>query len=143
MQKIILYTIIIAFSLLTKAVAQEKKEKPISFEKKVEQISSGMEFLLAREKNELKLKIDSLETVFKQNKISVDEFNTLKLKEAEKSANRIELGMERYNQKLDSLIQNKIEIGSKEVSFKIDTINGKKVRTYFKKTNTKRGNRNK
>lgn len=137
MQKIILYTVIIVFSVFTKAVAQEKKEKPISFEKKVEQISSGMEFLLAREKNELKLKIDSLETVFKQNKISIDEFNTLKLKEAEKSANRIEVGMELYNQKLDSLIQNKIETGSKEVSFKIDTINGKKVRTYFKKTNTK------
>ena len=137
MQKIILYTIIIAFSLVTKAVAQEKKEKPISFEKKVEQISSGMEFLLAREKNELKLKIDSLETVFNQNKISVDEFNALKLKEAEKSANRIEVGMERYNQKLDSLIQNKVETGSKEVSFKVDTINGKRVLTYFKKSDTK------
>lgn len=134
MQKIILYTIIIALSLVTKAVGQEKKEKSISFEKKVEQISSGMEFLLAREKNELKLKIDSLETVFKQNKISLDEFNALKLKEAEKSANKIEIGMERYNKELDSLIQNKVETGSKEVVFKIDTINGKKVYTYSKVT---------
>jgi hypothetical protein len=63
MQKIILYTIVIVFSFLTKAVAQEdKKEKTIKkelkFEKQIENISISMEFLLAKEKNELKVKID-------------------------------------------------------------------------------------
>ena len=78
MQKIILYTIVIVFSFLTKAVAQEdKKEKSIKkelkFEKQIENISTSMEFLLAKEKNELKVKIDSLETAFQQNKISAEE----------------------------------------------------------------------
>lgn len=148
MQKIILYTIVIVFSFLTKAVAQEdrkektedRKEKTIKkelkFEKQIEQVSTSMEFLLAREKNELKVKIDSLETAFQQNKISAEELKDLKLKEAEKSANRIELGMERFNTKLDSLIQNKVETGSKEVTFKSDTINGERVFTYYKGTNT-------
>jgi hypothetical protein len=141
MQKIILYTIVIVFSLVTKAVAQEGKfeskknnNKEKSFEKQVEQISTSMEFLIAREKNELKVKIDSLGTIFQQKKISAEEFQDLKLKEAEKSANRIEFGMERFNSKLDSLIQNKVEKGSKEVTFKIDTIKGKKVYTYSKVT---------
>lgn len=162
MNKIFYYTVIIIFSMLSKAVAQEDRnqkieerkekieerkeiikerkdkidKKSLSFEKQIEQISTAMEFLLAREKNELKLKIDSLETLFSENKISSDEIKNLKLKEAERSANRIEFGMERYNTKLDSLIQNKIEKGSKEVTFKIDTIKGKRVLTYFKSTNT-------
>jgi hypothetical protein len=156
MQKIILYTILIVFSLLSKVVAQENRKEKIeerkekvkerkepflnkllSFEKKVELISTAMEFSLAREKNELKIKIDSLETIFKQNKISEQEFKDLKLKEAEKSANRIELEMEFYRVNLDSLIQKKVETDSKEVTFKIDTINGKKVYTYSKVTNGK------
>jgi hypothetical protein len=155
MQKIILYTIVIVFSFLSKVVAQENRKEKIeerkekvkdrknerkepflnkllSFEKKVELISTGMEFTLAREKNELKIKIDSLETIFKQNKISEQEFKDLKLKEAEKSANRIELGMEYFRVNLDSLIQKKVEADTKEVTFKIDTINGKKVYTYSK-----------
>lgn len=144
MNKIIFYTLFIAFSFITKSVAQEDKsesKKTINKEKffqmKVEEISVGMEFLLAREKNELKIKIDSLDNVFKQNKISVEQLKDLKLKEAEKSANRIEFGMDHYNNKLDSLIQNKVAIGSKEVEYKMDTINGKNVRTYFKKNNTR------
>jgi hypothetical protein len=156
MQKIILYTILIVFSLLSKVVAQENRKEKIeerkekvkerkepflnkllSFEKKVELISTAMEFSLAREKNELKIKIDSLDTIFKQNKISEQEFKDLKLKEAEKSANRIELEMEFYRVNLDSLIQKKVETDSKEVTFKIDTINGKKVYTYSKVTNGK------
>lgn len=156
MQKIILYTIVIVFSFLSKVVAQENRKEKIeerkekvkerkepflnkllSFEKKVELISTAMEFSLAREKNELKIKIDSLETIFKQNKISEQEFKDLKLKEAEKSANRIELEMEFYRVNLDSLIQKKVETDSKEVTFKIDTINGKKVYTYSKVTNGK------
>ncbi|MFY8069975.1 MAG: hypothetical protein ACOVMG_07765 [Flavobacterium sp.] len=156
MQKIILYTIVIVFSFLSKVVAQENRKdkieerkekvkerkepflnKLLSFEKKVELISTAMEFSLAREKNELKIKIDSLETIFKQNKISEQEFKDLKLKEAEKSANRIELEMEFYRVNMDSLIQKKVETDSKEVTFKIDTINGKKVYTYSKVTNGK------
>ena len=39
-----------------------------------------MKFLLAKEKNELKGKIDSLETIFKKNKISEQEFKDLKFK---------------------------------------------------------------
>ena len=162
MQKIILYTLLIVFGIVTKALAQEDRKekiedrkekiedrkkkiedrkdkvnkKMLSFEKQIGQISTGMEFLLAREKNELKLKIDSLEILFSKNKISSDEIKELRLKEAEKSASRIEFGMERFNAKLDSLIQNKVEKGSKEVKFKIDTINEKRVLSYYKSTNT-------
>jgi hypothetical protein len=151
MQKIIFYIIIMVFSFLTKAVAQEERKdkieerkekikerkepisnKLLSFEKKVLLISTGMEFLLAKEKNELKIKIDSLETIFKQNKISEQEFKDLKLKEAEKSASRIEFGMEFFRVNLDSLIQKKIEKDSKEITLKIDTVNGKKVYAYSK-----------
>jgi len=160
MQKIILYIIIIVFSFLTKAVAQEDKKekiddrkekikerkkkieerketisnKPMNFEKKVEQISSEMEFRLAREKNVLKMKIDSLDTLLAQNKVTLEEVKLLKLKQAEISARSIEKNMEFLKAKLDSLIQDKVEKGSKEITFKIDTINGKKVYIYSKVT---------
>jgi hypothetical protein len=157
MQKIIIYTVILVVSLLSKVAAQEKKEitidrakkiekrkeelnsrknKVVPFAKKVEEISIAMEYLLAKEKNNLKVIIDSLENVLSSNEISNEKLKELKQIEAEKSAKKIELGMEIYNSKLDSLIQNKIEIGSKEFISKIDTINGKKVYSVSKKHNT-------
>ena len=146
MQKIILYTIFIVFSLLSKAVAQENgkekteerkpaiKNNSLTFEKKVEQISTAMEFTLAREKNELKIKIDSLDNLLSQNKITSDELKNLKLKYAENSASTIEKSIEFQKAKLDSLIQEKVDKDSKEITFRIDTINGKKVYTYSRVT---------
>ena len=156
MQKIIVYTIFIVLSLVNKVVAQESKEtnsnrikkiekrkeelnskkiQLVSFGKKVEEISLAMEYLLAREKGELKVVVDSLENAHNLNTISKEQLKELKQIEAEKTAKKIELGLERYNSKLDSLIQNKVEIGSKEFIRKLDTINGKKVYTYSKKHN--------
>jgi hypothetical protein len=153
MQKIIFYIIIMVFSFLTKAVAQEERKdkieerkekikerketisnKPMNFEKKVEQISSEMEFRLAREKNVLKMKIDSLDTLLAQNKVTLEEVKLLKLKQAEISARSIEKNMEFLKAKLDSLIQDKVEKGSKEITYRIDTINGNKVYIYSKVT---------
>jgi hypothetical protein len=155
MQKIIIYTVILVVSLLSKVVAQEnnqttidrakkmekrkeelKKRKPLSFNKKVGHITTLMEYVMAKEKNKLKVIIDSLENAHTSNTISLEELNELKLAEAEKTAKKIELSLERYNSKLDSLIQNKIENGSKEYIPKLDTINGKKVYTYSKKHKT-------
>lgn len=157
MQKIIIYTVILIVSLLSKVVAQEnnrttidrtkkmekrkeelnsKKNKAVPFGKKVEEISLAMEYLLAREKNELKILIDSLENAHNSNRISAEQLKELKQIEAEKTAKKIEIGLERYNSKLDSLIQNKVEMGSKEFVRKLDTINGKKVYSYSKNNNT-------
>ena len=152
MQKIILYTLVIVFGFITKSIAQEDrkaaieqrkekikdrkealKNKTMTFEKKVEQISTGMEFTLAREKNELKMKIDSLDNLYSQNKITADELKSLKIKQAEISSVKIEKSMDFQKAKLDSLVQNKVETDSKDVFFKIDTINGKKVFTYYKR----------
>ena len=157
MQKIIVYTIFIVLSLVNKVVAQEskgtnsnrikkiekrkeelqsKKNQLVSFGKKVEEISLAMEYLLAREKGELKVVVDSLENAHNSNTISKEQLKELKEIEAEKTAKKIEIGLERYNSKLDSLIQNKVEIGSKEIIRKLDTINGKTVIVYSKKYNT-------
>lgn len=156
MQKIIVYTIFIVLSLVNKVVAQENKEtnsnrikkiekrkgelqskknQLVSFGKEVEEISLAMEYLLAREKGELKVVVDSLENAHNSNTISKEQLKELKQIEAEKTAKKIELGLERYNSKLDSLIQNKVEMGSKEFIRKLDTINGIKVYTYSKKHN--------
>ena len=156
MQKIIIYTVILIVSLLSKVIAQENKEttidrakkiekrkealnsrknKVVPFGKKVEEISMAMEFLLAREKNELKILIDSLENAHNSNTISAEQLKELKQIEAEKTAKKIEVGLEIYNSKLDSLIQNKVEMGSKEIIRKLDTINGKKIYIYSKINN--------
>jgi len=132
MQKIILYTLVITLSFLSKVTAQNKK-KAETFEKKVESISNKMDFLLFREKTELKLKVDSLENAFSNQKISANELKDAKLAAAEKSANRIEEGMDKYKKELDDLLQSKLDNESKNITYKIDTINGKKVLVYFKK----------
>jgi hypothetical protein len=132
MQKIILYTLVIALSFLSKVTAQNKK-KAETFEKKVESISNKMDFLLFREKTELKLKVDSLENAFSNQKISANELKDAKLAAAEKSANRIEEGMDKYKKELDDLLQSKLDNESKNITYKIDTINGKKVFVYYKK----------
>ena len=50
MQKIILYTIVMVFSLLTKAVAQEK-----TFEQQAKEIATNIEMITTEEKNALKI----------------------------------------------------------------------------------------
>lgn len=136
MQKVILYTLVIALSFLSKVTAQNKK-KAETFEKKVESISTKMDFLLFREKTELKLKVDSLENAFSNQKISANELKDAKLAAAEKSAKRIEVGMDKYKKEIDDLLQSKLDNESKNITYKIDTINGKRVFTYYKETNTK------
>jgi len=132
MQKVILYTLVIALSFLSKVTAQNKK-KAETFEKKVESISNKMDFLLFREKTELKLKVDSLENAFSNQKISANELKDAKLAVAEKSAKRIEDGMNKYKEELDDLLQAKLDNESKNITYKIDTINGKRVFVYYKK----------
>ncbi|WP_445713489.1 hypothetical protein [Flavobacterium sp.] len=131
MQKIILYTILIAFTFLSKVTAQTKKKEQ-TFEKKLEMISTKMDFLLFKEKTELKHKIDSLESANVQNEMSSEQLKQLKLDFAEKSANRIEIGMEKYKKEMDDLVQSKLDSENKGMSYKIDTINGKRVYVYYK-----------
>jgi hypothetical protein len=145
MQKIIIYTVIVMLSFTLKMFAQEKNEgstkgkieevvKEVKFEKRIQEIATAIDFTVFREKNELKMKVDSLETLYMNKRISSDELNTLKQKEAELTANRLELNLEYQRSKIDSLIQYKIDKGADDISFKIDTINGKRVVTYFKTT---------
>lgn len=145
MNKIIFYTVILIISFIGKTFAQEKNEgstkgkieevvKEVKFEKRIQEIATAIDFTVFKEKNELKMKVDSLETLYMNKRISSDELNTLKQKEAELTANRLELSLEYQRSKIDSLIQYKIDKGAEDISFKIDTINGKRVVTYFKTT---------
>mgnify|MGYP006179718349 CR=1 FL=1 len=131
MQKIILYTVIIALSFLVKTQAQTQKKE--TFEKKVATISTKMDILLFKEKTELKLKVDSLETDFSNQKISANELKNAKLEAAEKSAKRIEEGMDKYKKQLDDLVQAKLENENenKNIKYKLDTINGKSTIVYY------------
>lgn len=144
MQRIIIYTVIILLSLTLKLFAQDKsiegtakvkiKEvvKEVKFEKRIQEIATAIEFMVFREKNELKMKVDSLETLYMNKKISSEDLNTQKQKEAESTAKRLEKNLEYQRSKIDSLIQYKVDNGSKDITFKVDTINGKRVITYFK-----------
>jgi hypothetical protein len=144
MQKIIIYSVIMLLSFVGKLVAQEKSKegtaavkikevvKEVKFEKKIQEIATAIDFMVFREKNELKMKVDSLEILYMTKKISSEELNAQKQKEAETTAKRLESNLEYQRNKIDSLIQYKVDNESKDITFKIDTINGKRVITYFK-----------
>lgn len=141
MNKIIFYTLILVLSITGKALSQtktqikiNKKIKDITFEKQIEEIATAIEFIVFKEKNELKMKIDSLESNFENKQISVEELNAQKINQAELTAKNIETLVDAQRSKMDSLIQDKVDNESKDITFKVDTINGKRVITYFKTT---------
>lgn len=104
MQKIILYTIVIVFSLLTKAVAQEK-----TFEQQAKEIASNIEMITTEEKNALKKEVEAIDFQIKEGKISVDKGQELKLKIAEERAKNIETKVAIEEAKLSQLVNDKVD----------------------------------
>ncbi len=104
MQKIILYTIIIAFSLVTKAVAQEK-----NFEQQAKEIASNIKTITTEEKNALKKEIEAIDLQVKEGKISAEKGQELKLKIAEERAKNIETKVAIEEVKLAQLVNDKVE----------------------------------
>ena len=104
MQKIILYTIIIAISLVTKAVAQEK-----NFEQQAKEIASNIETITTEEKNALKKEIEAIDLQVKEGKISAEKGQELKLKIAEERAKNIETKVAIEEAKLAQLVKDKVD----------------------------------
>ena len=104
MQKIILYTIIIVFSLLTKAVAQEK-----TFEQQAKEIANNIEMITTEEKNALKKEVEAIDLQVKEGKIPTEKAQELKLKIAEERAKNIETKVAIEEAKLAQLVQDKVD----------------------------------
>ncbi len=104
MQKIILYTIIIAFTLVTKVVGQEK-----NFEQKAKEIASNIEMITTEEKNALKKEVEAIDLQVKEGKISPEKGQELKLKIAEERAKNIETKVAIEEAKLAQLVQDKVD----------------------------------
>ena len=138
MQKIILYISITLLLLVNSVVAQKKK--PESFGIQIERVGHQIEFISYEQKLELKQKIDSLETLHKDKKISFQEFESLKLNEAEKTAKVIETNLNYYRTQIDTIIQNKLNAENSKIRHKTDTVNGKQVITYYNEIDTREYN---
>lgn len=104
MQKIILYTIVIVFSLLTKVVAQEK-----SFEQQAKEIASNIEMITNEEKNALKKEVEAIDLQIKEGKITAEKGQELKLKIAEERAKNIETKVAIEEEKLAQLVKDKVD----------------------------------
>lgn len=150
MQKIILCSIIIVFSLVTKAVAQEdikekiedRKEKikerkatikkDYTFEQQVKEISVGIEFARFIVKDQLKDSINVIFNKFNKGLITQEEYDNQKKIKAAELATILENKLKIHTEHLDSLIQRKIngELGTLHI--KKDSINykGKYHSTY-------------
>ena len=104
MQKIILYTIVIVFSLVTKAVAQEK-----TFEQQAKEIANNIEMITTEEKNALKKEVEAIDLQVKEGKITAENAQELKLKIAEERAKNIETKVAIEEAKLAQLVQDKVD----------------------------------
>ncbi|MFN7043831.1 MAG: hypothetical protein ACK4M1_01435 [Flavobacterium sp.] len=104
MQKIILYTIVIVFSFLTKAIAQEK-----TFEQQAKEIANNIEMITTEEKNALKKEVEAIDLQVKEGKITAENAQELKLKIAEERAKNIETKVAIEEAKLAQLVQDKVD----------------------------------
>lgn len=104
MQKIILYTIILVFSFLTKVVAQEK-----TFEQQAREIAKNIETITIEEKNALKAEVEAIDKQVEEGKISKEKAQELKLEIAKMRANNIETKVAIEEAKLSQLINDKVE----------------------------------
>ena len=104
MQKIILYTIVIVFSFLTKVVAQEK-----SFEQQAKEIAKNIEIITFEEKNALKKEIEAIDFQVKEGKITLERAQELKTKIAQERANNIETKVAIEEAKLAQLVKDKVD----------------------------------
>ena len=104
MYKIILYTVIIVFSVLTKAVAQEK-----TFEQQAKSIAVTIEMITTEEKNALKKEVEAIDSQVKEGKITPEKAQELKTKIAQERANNIETKVAIEEAKLAQLVQDKVD----------------------------------
>ena len=121
MQKIILYTVVVLISFISKLSAQENdsiKNQKGTFEQQARLIANKIEFVTKNEKQVLKEKVEAIEVKFEKGEISKDEANRLKQQAAEISAMNIDKVVNEQNDKLQDLIQQKVngEIVSAESS---------------------------
>jgi hypothetical protein len=92
------------FSLLTKAVAQEK-----TFEQQAKEIATNIEMITTEEKNALKKEVEAIDLQVKEGKITADNAKELKLKIAEERAKNIETKVDIEEAKLAQLVQDKVD----------------------------------
>lgn len=104
MQKIILYTLVMVFGLVTKSVAQEK-----TFEKQVKEIALTIEMITKEEKNALKIEVEAIDLKIKEGKITSERGQELKVSIAQERANNIETKVALQEAKLAQLVKDKVE----------------------------------
>ena len=104
MQKIIIYTVILVVSLLSKVVAQEK-----TFDKQVKEIASNIELITNKEKSNLKVEVEAIDLQVKEGKITLEKGKELKQKVAEECAKNIENKIAIEEAKLAQLVQDKVD----------------------------------
>ena len=104
MQKIIIYTVILVVSLLSKVVAQEK-----TFDKQVKEIASNIELITNKEKSNLKVEVEAIDLQVKEGKITLEKGKELKQRVAEECAKNIENKIAIEEAKLAQLVQDKVD----------------------------------
>ncbi len=104
MQKIILYTLVMVFGLVTKSVAQEK-----TFEKQVKEIALTIEMITKEEKNALKIEVEAIDLKIKEGKITSEKGKELKEHIAQERAYNIESKVAIQEAKLAQLVQDKVD----------------------------------
>jgi hypothetical protein len=103
MNKIIIYTVVVVMSFISRVAAQE-----LTFEQRAKVISDRIELITKEEKAALKVEINAIDKNLEVGIITKTEALELKQKVADERAKNIELKVEVQQQKLQELIQDKV-----------------------------------
>ena len=145
MNKIILYIVIILFSFITKAMAQEtrkdqteKNKKTLTFEKQVENISIHIDFVKFRIKDQLKDSLKVIENKFEKGILTKKEYEDSKKMKAEEFALIMDKELNKSFDDLNTLMQKKVEgeFGSLNIKKDSADIKGKNFITYYAVTDS-------
>lgn len=110
MQKIILYTVVVLLSFISKLNAQENDSiKSISFEQRAKEIATQIEVITKEEKNALKVEVEAIDKQLEESKISKEKADELKLTIATERAKNIETKVAIEEEKLAKLVQDKVD----------------------------------
>lgn len=104
MQKIILYTVLFFFALVSGAKAQEK-----TFEKSVNEISKNIEQKTQEVKQQLKVQVESIDKKLENKEISESEAKKLKEEASKKYATKLDEEITKEYDKLSEAVQNKVD----------------------------------
>lgn len=98
-------------------VSPKTEQSLKNFDYKVSEVAVGIQNITVKEKQDLRIKVDSVNNLFEQSVITEDLANELKNKYAKETANAIEVQVAKWQDSLTTLVQGRVNFAMKNSEY--------------------------